>query len=103
MTRGAIPHLQRAIELDPNFAMAYATLGVVYGNLSRTKQQQENLSKAFELKDRASEREKFYISAHYYSEGTGELDKSGRDLRAVEADLSTGNLAVGQSGAALRG
>jgi serine/threonine protein kinase/tetratricopeptide (TPR) repeat protein len=72
----AIPHLQRAIELDPNFAMAYATLGVVYGNLSRTKQQQENLSKAFELKDRASEREKLYISAHYYSEGTGEIDKA---------------------------
>ena len=72
----SVPHLQRAIELDPNFAMAYATLGVVYGNLSRTKQQQENLSKAFELKDRASEREKLYISAHYYSEGTGELDKA---------------------------
>jgi eukaryotic-like serine/threonine-protein kinase len=72
----AIPHFQRAIELDPNFAMAYATLGVVYGNLSRTKQQQENLRKAFELKDRASEREKLYISAHYYSEGTGEIDKA---------------------------
>ena len=72
----AIPHLKRAIELDPNFAMAYATLGVVYGNLTQTKQQQENLSKAFELKDRASEREKLYISAHYYSEGTGEIDKA---------------------------
>ncbi len=72
----AIPHLKRAIELDPNFAMAYATLGVVYGNLNQTKQQQENLSKAFELKDRASERERFYISAHYYSEGTGEIDKA---------------------------
>ena len=72
----AIPHLQRAIELDPNFAMAYATLGVVYGNLSQPKQQRENLTKAFELKDRASEREKLYISAHYYSEGTGEIDKA---------------------------
>jgi serine/threonine protein kinase/tetratricopeptide (TPR) repeat protein len=72
----AIPHLRRALELDPNFATAYATLGVVYGNLSRTKLQQENLSKAFELKDRASEREKLYISAHYYDEGTGEIDKA---------------------------
>ena len=72
----AVPHLKRAIELDPNFAMAYATLGVVSGNLSQTKQQQENLSKAFELKDRASEREKFYISAHYYSEVTREIDKA---------------------------
>ncbi len=72
----AVPHLQRAIELDPNFAMAYATLGVSYGNLSQPKQQRENLTKAFDLKDRASEREKLYISAHYYSEVTGELDKS---------------------------
>ena len=65
----AVPHLKRAIELDPNFAMAYGTLGVVYGNLSQNKASKlENLSKAFELKDRASEREKFYISAHYYSE-----------------------------------
>ncbi|MGA9801335.1 MAG: protein kinase [Terriglobales bacterium] len=72
----AVPHLKRAIELDPNFAMAYATLGVADGNLSQTNQQLQNLSKAFELKDRASEREKFYISAHYYSEVTRETDKA---------------------------
>ena len=72
----AVPHLKRAIELDPNFAMAHATLGVVYGNLSQTSHQIESLSKAFELKDRASDREKFYISAHYYSEVTRDIDKA---------------------------
>ena len=72
----AVPHLKHAIELDPNFAMAYGTLGVVNGNLSQNGQQVANLSKAFELKDRASEREKFYISAHYFSEVTREIDKA---------------------------
>ena len=72
----AVPHLKRAIELDPNFAMAYATLGVVYGNLTQAKQQLDNLRKAFDLKERASERERFYISAHYYGAATRELDKS---------------------------
>ena len=95
---GAVPHLKRAIELDPNFAMAYATLGVVYGNLSQAKLQRENLTKAFDLKDRASEREKLYISAHYYSEGTGEPGQEHRDLRAMEADVSSRLGSVGQPG-----
>jgi len=72
----AIPHLKRAIELDPNFAMAYATLGVVYGNLTQEELLRVNLKKAFDLKDRASEREKLYISAHHYDEDTGEIDKA---------------------------
>jgi eukaryotic-like serine/threonine-protein kinase len=73
---GAVPHLKRAIELDPNFATAYATLGVVYGNLTQGTLSRETLKKAFELKDRASERERFYILAHYYDEATGEIDKA---------------------------
>jgi tetratricopeptide (TPR) repeat protein len=72
----AIPHLKRSIELDPNFAMAYATLGVVYGNLSEREQASDCLKKAFELKERASEREKLYISAHYYEVVTGQIDKA---------------------------
>jgi len=72
----AMPHLKRSIELDPNFAMAYATLGVVYGNLSDRGQASDCLKKAFELKERTSEREKLYISAHYYEVVTGQLDKA---------------------------
>jgi eukaryotic-like serine/threonine-protein kinase len=73
---GAIPHLKHAIELDPNFAMAYATLGTVYANLTQGTLSRETMRKAFDLKERASEREKFYISAHYYDEGTGQIDKA---------------------------
>jgi eukaryotic-like serine/threonine-protein kinase len=73
---GAIPHLKRAIELDPNFAMAYATLGVAYGNMTQESLASDNLKKAFDLKERASERERFYISAHHYDEDTREVDKA---------------------------
>src|SRR5271166_2494507 len=62
----AIPHLKRAVELDPNFATAYATLGVVYDNTQRTSEAREALKKAYELRDRSSEREKLYIASHYY-------------------------------------
>jgi tetratricopeptide (TPR) repeat protein len=72
----AMPHLKRSVELDPNFAMAYATLGVVYGNLSEREQASDCLKKAFELRERASEREKLYISAHYYEVVTGQTDKA---------------------------
>ena len=71
----AIPHLKRAVELDPNFAMAYATLGVVYGNSGAKTLGRDAMQKAFDLRERASEREKLYISAHYY-EAAGQIDKA---------------------------
>jgi serine/threonine protein kinase/tetratricopeptide (TPR) repeat protein len=71
----AIPHLERAIAIDPNFAMAHATLGVVCDNLTYKKRARDLLGKAYELRDRASERERFYILAHYYGEGSGEIEK----------------------------
>jgi serine/threonine protein kinase/tetratricopeptide (TPR) repeat protein len=64
----AIPHLKRAVELDPNFAMAYATMGVAYNNNNQPTAGNEALKKAYELRDRASEREKLYIQAHYFDE-----------------------------------
>ncbi len=71
----AIPFYQRAIELDPNFATAYAQLGTIYSNTEDRRRTIEYETKAFELRDRASERERLYITAHYYAETTGELDK----------------------------
>jgi tetratricopeptide (TPR) repeat protein/tRNA A-37 threonylcarbamoyl transferase component Bud32 len=73
---GAMPHLKRAIELDPNFAMAYATLGAVLSNLSEKGQASDYLKKAFDLKERASEREKLYISVHYFEDATGQVDRA---------------------------
>ena len=70
---GAIPHYQQAIELDPNFAMAYARLGTVYLNLGQSQLSEDNRKKAFELRDRASEREKLYITSHYYAD-SGQLE-----------------------------
>jgi len=72
----AIPHLKRAVELDPNFAMAQATLGVSYSNLTQSELAASYIAKAFDLKDRASERERFYISSHYYDLVTQDLEKA---------------------------
>ncbi len=71
----AIPFFKRAIEIDPNFAMAYARLAVSYGNLGQPGLSAENLKKAYALRDRVSEREKFHITADYYAFATGELEK----------------------------
>ena len=71
----AIPFYQHAIELDPNFAMAYARLGTCYSNSGQTELAGQNAQKAFELKDRASERERLYITSHYY-DTRGDIDKT---------------------------
>jgi len=82
---GAVPNYQHAIEIDPNFAMAYARLGTIYNNLGQTQLSEQNRQKAFELRDRASEREKLYIMSHYYADG-GQLDKG---ITAYELYIQT--------------
>jgi serine/threonine protein kinase/tetratricopeptide (TPR) repeat protein len=72
----AIPFYKRAIELDPNFAVAYASLGLVYGNLGQANLSAQDIKKAYELRDRVSEREKYRISALYYQNVTGELEQA---------------------------
>jgi tetratricopeptide (TPR) repeat protein len=66
---------KRALELDPNFATAYALLGLSYSNMDQPSRAAENLEKAYQLRDRVSEREKLRISANYYYVVTGELEK----------------------------
>ena len=71
----SVPFYERAVELDPNFALAYARLGTVYANLGEDEQSDQYKSRAFELRDRVSEKERLYIESHYYATVTGELDK----------------------------
>jgi serine/threonine protein kinase/tetratricopeptide (TPR) repeat protein len=73
---GALPFLKHAVELDPNFALAYAMLGVAYNNVGNNQLAQASFQKAYELRERVTEREKFYISAHYFDLNTGQIDKA---------------------------
>ncbi len=71
-----IPFLKRAIDLDPNFALAYTGLAVAYGNLRETDSAKENYQKAYDLRSRVSVREDYVISAFYYNDVTGDLEKA---------------------------
>jgi serine/threonine protein kinase/tetratricopeptide (TPR) repeat protein len=72
----ALAHFQRAVELDPNFARAYTSLGAAYINLNQASMAMENLRKAYELRGRVSEHERLYIEGMYYTYDTGELNKA---------------------------
>jgi serine/threonine protein kinase/tetratricopeptide (TPR) repeat protein len=72
----AVAPLRKAVAIDPNFAMANAVLGTVLSNLGNPKVSAEFIRKAFELKDRASERERFYIVGHYYDIVTSDQEKA---------------------------
>jgi len=72
----AIPFYKHALELDPNFAVAYASLGVVYANLGQTSLAAANLKKAYALREHVSEREKYRIASMYYNLVTGELEQA---------------------------
>ncbi len=71
----SIPFFKRAIELDPNFAVAYSALGIAYSNLGEPGLANENLQRAYELRNHVSEREKLRISASYHSYFDGNLVK----------------------------
>jgi serine/threonine protein kinase/Flp pilus assembly protein TadD len=72
----ALPHDQRAIQLDPNFAMAHGAVGTDYSSLGELGRASEYYTKAFQLREHASEREKLNIAADYYHVVTGQLDKA---------------------------
>jgi eukaryotic-like serine/threonine-protein kinase len=72
----SIPFYKMAIELDSNFAIAHARLGAIYGDLGERALADQYMKLAFERREYVSGREKFYISAHYFADATGETDKT---------------------------
>jgi serine/threonine protein kinase/Tfp pilus assembly protein PilF len=79
----SLPFLEHAVELDPNFAMGYRELGNEYSGLGEVGRASEYFTKAFQLRDHASEREKLIISANYYQNVTGQLDKAAQTYQEM--------------------
>jgi eukaryotic-like serine/threonine-protein kinase len=78
----SIPLFQHAIELDPNFAMAHARLAAIYNNVGEEDRSVESAKKAFDLRERVSERERFYITDHFYT-STGDIEKNMETLESA--------------------
>jgi tetratricopeptide (TPR) repeat protein/predicted Ser/Thr protein kinase len=77
-----LPFFKRAVEIDPKFAMGYAALGLFYGTTGESNLATENIRKAYELRDRANDREKFFITAYYDGRGTGNQEKAQQTCEA---------------------
>ncbi|MBI3476814.1 MAG: protein kinase [Acidobacteria bacterium] len=81
----SLPLFQHAVELDPNFALAHARLSAIYSNLGEEDHAVASAKKAFDLRDRVSERERFYIDDHFYS-ANGDVEK---DKETLESAIRT--------------
>ena len=80
----AVPLFKRAVEIDPQFAMAYAMLGRAYGDISESELSAENTTKAWQLRERANEWERFFIDASYELQVTGDMEKARQICEAWE-------------------
>jgi hypothetical protein len=102
-SRAAIPLLRRAVEIDPNFAMAHAYLGLLYSTIGESVLSAESTTKAWQLRDRASDREKFFIDFSYDRQVTGNLEKAYQNPRPVASDLSSRRSATAKAPGFLNG
>jgi len=80
----ALPFFKRAVDLDPNFAMAYAAMSGIYSAGNEVGREAENLRKAYDLRDKVSERERLAIEAMYYTRATGELEKAAQAYELLQ-------------------
>ena len=78
---GATPHFKRAVELDPQFALAWAHLGLKYSEMGETLLATQSTARAYQLRDRVSDRERFFIVALYERQVTGNLEKEQQALQ----------------------
>jgi tetratricopeptide (TPR) repeat protein len=76
------PFLRRAVEIDPQFAIAYANLGLGYSGLGESVLSAESVTKAWQLRERASDRERFFIEFTYHRQVTGNLEKAYQTLES---------------------
>jgi serine/threonine protein kinase/Tfp pilus assembly protein PilF len=97
----ALPFLKRAVEIDPNFSMAYATLGLDYSSIGESVLAIENTTRAYQLRDHANDRERFFITAFYDRQITGNLEKAHQTLelwaQTYPRDLDAHGLLTGFS------
>jgi eukaryotic-like serine/threonine-protein kinase len=97
----AIPFLKRAIEIDPNFSVAYAELGLDYSSIGESVLAIENTTKAYQLRDHANDRERFFITTLYDRQVTGNLEKAHQTLelwaQTYPRDLDAHGLLTGFS------
>jgi len=100
----AIPLLKRAVEIDPGFAIAHSQLGLAYSGRGETVLGEESTRKAYELREHATDRDRFFIMAIYDRQVTGNLEKEGETLRlwaqtyprdSVAPGLTSGFFAAG--------
>jgi serine/threonine protein kinase/Tfp pilus assembly protein PilF len=87
----ALPFFRRAAEIDPKFAMAYAMSGLAYSSLGESVLSAESTAKAWQLRDRVSDRERFFIDFAYYRQSTGNLDRAYQTLEMWLETYPRGN------------
>ena len=97
----ALPFFKRAVELDPNFAMPYVGLSVAYNDLNQPGRAAEFARKAFDLRERVSERERLRIEAFYYSYVTGELEKAAQTYELWQQTYPRDTVPIENLGATL--
>jgi tetratricopeptide (TPR) repeat protein len=83
VAEAALPYFQRAIQLDPNFAMGYRAVGGNYASLGELERAREYVTKAFELREHASDLEKLFITGDYYRIVAGEQDKAAQSYQEM--------------------